>query len=130
MIEDTSFVIDVLSGDDAALELLSIAEAERRPEKVSAVTLLELYEGIEQSTRPDEEREQVLDVLDSKTVIDANASIMRRAGEISGALTGAGEPIDREDCIVAATALREDESVVTRNVEHFERVPDLRVREY
>jgi predicted nucleic acid-binding protein len=130
MIEDTSFVIDVLSGDDAALELLSTAEAERRPEKVSSVTLLELYEGIEQSTRPGEEQEQVLKVLDSKTVIDADASIMRRVGEISGTLTAGGEPIDREDCIVAATALQEDEPVVTRNIDHFERVPGVGVREY
>ena len=118
-----------MSGDDAALELLSTAEAERSPEKVSSVTLLELYEGIRRSTRPGEEQKRVLKMLDSKAVIDADASIMRRAGEISGALTTAGEPIDREDRIVAATALREDEPVVTRNVDHFERVPDVGVRE-
>jgi predicted nucleic acid-binding protein len=97
---------------------------------VSSVTLLELHECVRQSTHPSEERAQVLDVLDSKTVIPAGKSIMRRAGEMSGALASSGEPIDREDCIVAATALQEDEPVLTRNVTHFERIPDARVREY
>jgi len=41
-----------------------------------------------------------------------------------------GEPIDREDCIIAATAIAENEPVVTRNAGHFERISGLDVRTY
>jgi predicted nucleic acid-binding protein len=72
----------------------------------------------------------VLAVLDSKTVLPADHDVMRRAGWISGSLYADRRPIDREGRVVAATALREDEPVVTRNVDHFERVPGLDVRSY
>lgn len=130
MIQDTSFVLDVLDGDDDALAVLDGIETGRKPEKVSSVTVLELYEGVERADRPDDEKRAVLDVLDSKTVVSADHDVMRRAGRISGELYAAGRPIDREDCVIAATALSEDEPVLTRNADHFERVPGLDVRTY
>lgn len=130
MIEDTAFIVDLLAGDERAIELLGLIEGEGRPEKVSAVTVLELHEGVRRSARPDEEKRRVLSVLDSKHVVPADHSIMRRAGGISGDLFVAGTPIDREDCIVAATALATGEPVVTRNVAHFERVEGVEVRTY
>lgn len=130
MIEDTTFLVDVLNGDDRAIERLAFVEGERRAEKVAAVSVLELHEAVRRSGRPAEEREAVLDVLDSKQVVPADGSVMRRTGEISGTLYERGEPIDREDCIVAATALREGEPVVTRNADHFERVDGIEVRSY
>ncbi|MEF8851575.1 MAG: type II toxin-antitoxin system VapC family toxin [Haloarculaceae archaeon] len=130
MIEDTSFLVDVLGGDEAALDALTDIEADRKPEKVSSITVLELYEGVERADRPDDEVAEVIDVLDSKTVVPADHDVMRHAGRISGTLYADGRPIDREDCIVAATALQEDEPVVTRNAGHFERVDGLDVKEY
>lgn len=130
MIEDTSFVIDVLGGDEGALDLLEVLEAENRSEKVSAITALELYEGVTRSSKPDAERARVLRVLDSKHVVAADLGIMQRAGTLSGELINEGERIDREDCVVAATALREGEPVVTRNARHFERIPQVEVRTY
>lgn len=130
MIEDTSFVVDLLRGDERATQLLAIIEAERRPEKVSAVTVLELYEGVRQSDAPETEQRRVLSVLDSKHVVAADHAVMRRAGTISGDLYSAGTPVDREDCVVAATALQAGEPVVTRNADHFRRVDGLEVRTY
>jgi predicted nucleic acid-binding protein len=55
---------------------------------------------------------------------------MRKAGKISGTLISRGEEIDREDCIIGATALLSDEPVVTRNSDHFERIDGLAVEAY
>lgn len=130
MIEDTSFILDLLNGDERAIEFMELIEAEGRPERVSAVTVLELYEGVKRSVKPDEEKRDVLSVLDSKHVVSADHGIMRRAGKISGDLFAAGTPIDREDCIIAATALAEGDSVVTGNISHFERVEGIDIRTY
>ncbi len=55
---------------------------------------------------------------------------MRKAGKISGELISRGEEIDREDCIIGATALLNDEPVVTRNSDHFDRIEGLDVETY
>lgn len=130
MIQDTSFLIDVLRGDDNAETVLELLERENRPEKVSSITSLELYEGVQRSNKPEDEKRQVLAVLDSKHVIPADHSVMRHAGELSGRLIDAGDRIDREDCIIAATAIQEDEPVLTRSGTHFERIPNVDVETY
>jgi len=130
MIQDTSFIIDLLRGDDDAETLHAVLEHDNRSQKLSSVTVLELYEGIGRAGTSRESDEQVLAVLDSKSVVDADETVMRKAGRLSGELISAGERIDREDCIIAATALLNDEPVITRNTDHFERIDGLDVRSY
>jgi predicted nucleic acid-binding protein len=130
MIEDTSFIIDLLRGDADARAFLDILEKENRPEKLASITVLELYEGLARSNPSEARRRKVLDVLETKHVIDADAAVMQRAGQLSGALITDGQWTDREDCVVAATALLHDEPVVTGNADHFERIDGLDVRTY
>jgi predicted nucleic acid-binding protein len=130
MIEDTSFVIDLLHDDPDALEYLDLVEKENRPEKVASVTILELYEAVPQLDVPAERQQKILDVLDSRHVVSADDKVMRKAGKLSGELVSRGEEIDREDCIIGVTALLSDEPVVTRNSGHFERIDGLDVETY
>ncbi|RQG99007.1 type II toxin-antitoxin system VapC family toxin [Natrarchaeobius oligotrophus] len=130
MIQDTSFIIDLLRGDENAKRLLDIVEKESRPQKVSSVTVLELYEGVARSQAPEAKRERILDVLETKHVVSADQAVMRKAGKLSGELLNEGEQIEREDCIIAATALLNDEPIITGNTKHFNRVDGLEVRSY
>jgi predicted nucleic acid-binding protein len=79
---------------------------------------------------PANHRQEILDVLDTRHTVAADETVMRKAGEISGTLVSRGERIDREDCLIAATALLADEPVVTRNVDHFQRIDRLDVETY
>ena len=130
MIQDTSFIIDLLRGDENATRLLDIVEKEARPQKVSSLTVLELYEGVVRSQTPETKRERILEILETKHVVSADHSVMRKAGKLSGELINDGERIEREDCIIAATALLNDEPVITRNAKHFGRIDGLEVRSY
>ncbi|WP_338041796.1 PIN domain-containing protein, partial [Natronobacterium lacisalsi] len=62
MIQDTSFIIDLLRGDESAKRLLNIVEKEARPQKVSSVTVLELYEGVARSRTQETKRDRILEV--------------------------------------------------------------------
>jgi predicted nucleic acid-binding protein len=130
MIQDTSFIIDVLQDDPDALQYLEYVEAENRPEKVASITLLELYEAVPQLDVPEDRQGKILDVLDTRHVVAADDTAMRKAGKISGELLARGAEIDREDCIIGATALLNDEPVLTRNSDHFERIDGLDVETY
>lgn len=130
MIEDTSFVIDVLHGDPDALQYLELIERGNVPEKVASITVLELYEAVPQLDVPEDRRRKILDVLDSRHAVVADETVMRKAGKLSGDLRARGRAIDREDCVIAATALLTDEPVLTRNTDHFERIDGLDVETY
>ncbi|KDS90702.1 twitching motility protein PilT [Halorubrum saccharovorum] len=130
MIEDTTFIIDVLHDDRDAVRYLDLIERENRPEKISSITVLELYEAVPQLNAPEDRRQAILDVLDTRHAVAADETVMRKAGKISGSLRACGEEIDREDCIIGATALLNDEPVVTRNRDHFERIDGLDVETY
>lgn len=76
MIEDTSFIIDLLHNDSDALAYLDIIEKENRPEKVAAVTGLELYEAVPQLDVPEQRRQKILDVLDTRHAVAADEPVM------------------------------------------------------
>lgn len=130
MILDTAFVIDVMNGDEDAVETYRAFETAGQQQYLSSITVLELYEGVARAFDSETERERVRDVIDTRPVVPADRTVMAKAGRISGELITEGMAIDREDCVVAATALIEEQPVVTRNVSHFERVGDLDVRSY
>ncbi|MFB6346194.1 MAG: PIN domain-containing protein, partial [bacterium] len=130
MIEDTSFIIDLLRNNEGAVDILSQIEKQRIAQKCSSVTVLELFEGIYQFDEIKSEHAEVLDVLRSKHIVSADADLMEEAGKISGTLLRNGRQIDREDCVIAATARRENEPVITRNADHFRRVPEVSVETY
>lgn len=129
MILDTTFIIDVLSGDSAA-EQRRIDLDEQGAGSVSAVTVFELIEGAYLFNRTDDELETILEFLSRLRVIPFDGDVGMLAGELSAGLITRGERIETEDVIIAATALNTDQPVLPRNVEHFDRIPDLVVESY
>jgi predicted nucleic acid-binding protein len=130
MIEDTSFIIDLLHKDPDAVDYLTLIEKTNRPEKIASITMLELYEAVPQLDVPEERKQRILNVLDTRHTVPADEAVMRKAGKISGELLARGEEIDRENCVIGATALLNDEPVITRNIDHFSRIDGLEVETY
>jgi tRNA(fMet)-specific endonuclease VapC len=62
--------------------------------------------------------------------LDWTPSASEEFGRIKAVLEAAGTPIDDFDIAVAAIALAHDAAVVTANIVHFSRVPDLTVEHW
>ncbi|WP_135303803.1 type II toxin-antitoxin system VapC family toxin [Haloarcula amylovorans] len=122
MLLDTSFFIDLMNGDEDAVETARELENELVQQRLSAMTLFELYHGIARVTDSESEREKVETVLASKPVHPADTAVMRKAGRLSGELQNAGTPVGDGDVVIGATADVVEEPVLTRNVEDFERL--------
>lgn len=129
MLLDTSFLIDLMDGETAAVETARQLEADLVQQRLSSMTLFELYYGIARAAETDDERERVENVLASKPVHPADAAVMRKAGRLAGRLQNRGDPVGDGDVIVAATAAVLEEPVLTRNVEDFRRL-DVDVETY
>lgn len=131
MILDTSFVEDVSREDPAALERASELAADGVPERLSVLTVYELYWGIGYVETPQAEKDAVDAVLETKEVYEVTPEIARKAGRIAGELSSQGNPLnDPGDEIIGATGVVHDEPVLTKNVDHFKRIPGLEVETY
>lgn len=129
MLLDTSFLIDLMDGDDGAVEKAHELETDLVQQRLSSMTLFELCYGVVRAIDSETEREKVEDVLASKPVHPADTAVMRKAGRLSGELQNDGAPVGDGDVIIGATADVVEEPVLTRNVEDFERL-DVEVDTY
>ncbi|QLG61350.1 type II toxin-antitoxin system VapC family toxin [Halorarum salinum] len=130
MLLDTTFLIDLLRGDDDAVEKAVELEEDLVQQRLSAMTLFELYHGVARSDQSEEERATVEDVLASKPIHPADAAVMRKGGRLSGELANDGTPIGDGDVIIGATADIVEEPVLTRNVKDFERLDGIEIETY
>lgn len=69
-------------------------------------------------------REAILPVV---KVIHFDLDCAHVCGRIQAGLLDRGVPIESADVLIAATALRYRLALVTANVRHFDRIPDLRL---
>lgn len=122
MLLDTSFLIDLMNGDEDAVEKARELETDLVQQRLSSMTLFELYYGVARATDSEAEREKIEQVLASKPVHPADSAIMRKAGRQSGELMNEGNAIEDGDMIISMTAEVVDEPVLTRNVDDFERL--------
>jgi tRNA(fMet)-specific endonuclease VapC len=129
MILDSTFLIDVLRGSESVAERIEELDSRGTP-FVSSVTVMELWEGIHLADASDDERTAVKGLLTDIDEIAFDRECAMRAGKINAELVADGERIDETDVMIAATALVNDQSVVTRNVDHFERIDGLNVATY
>lgn len=133
MILDTTFLIDVLSGNvennDQAQAILTEADTTGKA-KVSSITVMELAEGIYLSDTTEREQKRVTELLDGLHEIPFNREMGMLAGELSAILISNGERIEDPDIMIGATALVSDEPIVTRNVDHFQRLEGVEILSY
>ena len=63
MLLDTSFLIDLMNGDEDAVDTARELESELVQQRLSAMTLFELYYGAARSNQSESEREKIENVL-------------------------------------------------------------------
>ena len=80
--------------------------------------------GSQNAKRRQAQYEQFIATIE---VLPFDADVSRRAAEIRHALEKRGEGIGPLDTLIAATALANNATLVTRNVREFRKVPALKV---
>lgn len=119
---DTSFLIDLMDGDEGAVEKARKLEQVLVQQCLSSMTLFELYYGIARAIDAEAEREQVEHVLAAKPIHPADSAVMQKAGRRAGELPNDGTSVEDGDVIIAVTAHILDEPVLTRNHGDFDRL--------
>ena len=92
---------------------------------ISIIVLGELEWGVAQSSRVEENRAGLRDLLAAVRVVDLDAEVARQYGRLRAHLRAIGQPIGPNDLWIAAHALARDVPLITHNLAEFRRVPGL-----
>ncbi|MFH2109773.1 MAG: type II toxin-antitoxin system VapC family toxin [Candidatus Bathyarchaeota archaeon] len=130
MLADTSFIIDLMLGDEAALQKAREIEAGNKPLMVSAPTVFELYVGLSLSRKPEEEKRKILEVLRSLPFLPLDYESSQAGGLIYGDKQRSGSRVDPEDAMVAGIAKVNGKKLLTRNLKHFQGIEGVLVEPY
>jgi len=119
---DTNIVIALFADESAVKDRLEEAEEVF----VSSIVLGELYYGACKSRRVAENMARIDDFAARNVVLGCDMETARRYGEVKDGLRQKGRPVPENDIWIAAMALRNDLTLVARDV-HFREVEGLRV---
>ncbi len=106
--------------------------AEVGPEElaISIVSLSELRYGAAYSSQADQNQRAIDDFVSGLAVVGLTAEAARIFGDVKAALRRDGMLIEDLDLLIAATARAFGLTLVTNNLRHFSRVPDLAVQNW
>lgn len=123
MLLDSSFLIDLLRGDDAALAKRRELEDRGEAPKLPPGVLFELYSGASGA-------EGQIDILaDRLPRVDLSTEVEQEAGIIRRGLLRGGRPISEVDYFVAAASRIEGEPVLTED-DHLGELEKVQVERY
>jgi len=132
VILDTSFLLDLKDGHGDAFEKAVEMYDAGLVQRVPMPTVWELHYGAVYSQSEDEHR-RVQNLLRMYPLVSIDKPTALRAGELLAEAdrTADGDSgVDNEDGVIGAVADQYGEPVLTDNVEHFERLPGIRIETY
>jgi tRNA(fMet)-specific endonuclease VapC len=123
---DTSFIVDLLRGNEEALKKLAETEAGDITLSTTEINVLELYKGAYLSMKTPQNLEEIKEILKSFQVLEIEESVYEVFASLSANLLSRGRPIGVFDELIAAIILCHDGKIITRD-NHFKEVPGLEV---
>jgi predicted nucleic acid-binding protein len=122
---DIDWVIHALAGQERVATTLTRLVTQCLA--ISVITLGEVYEGAFTSVNPQAHIDGFRQTLPSYRVLPVTEPISERFAEVRSFLRRRGQLISDFDMLIAATAIHHKLTLLTFNLRHFERVPDLRI---
>jgi tRNA(fMet)-specific endonuclease VapC len=122
---DSDVLIDGLSGRSAALDVL--ARLRLQGLAVSIVSYGEVFEGAFKAPDPLARLAQFRTFLADFALVPLSDPVMETFARLRAELRSNGQLISDLDTLIAATALHHNLTIVTRNLRHFERIPELTI---
>ena len=129
---DTTFIIDLINGR------VSIGYLEENFSKegifIASPTIVELIRGLnlKQNTKNIKagEKKETQRIISLFPVLDLGKEEAILAGEIDARLSNEGKIIDFADILTGAICLSNNETLITRNEKHFNKINGLDIKGY
>ena len=128
---DSTFIIDFLKNREEAIE--AGAKIKEDVLMTTTINIFEILFGIlrKKQANHNKEIEGLMKFISGVTILDFNYKSSVRASEIASDLVKKGIPIETNDCLIAGTMLSNScIRIITRDIEHFQRIKGIKVEGY
>lgn len=125
---DTDWATDYLKGVPLVVSRLQALVDQDLA--ISVISVAELYEGVYGSKNMESHLAGLRQFLERVVVVGLNETICQTFGRCRHQLRQRGELIDNFDLLIAATCLTHGFTLVTGNLRHYSRIPDLQVTSF
>jgi len=127
---DTTFIIDLINEDPHAVEMAEEIE-EPTLKAISVITVQEYLRGIFYLFHDDKNLlYRKLSAAEKELlhfeIFSIDYIIAKLAAEIDAELMKKGKQVDMADILIAATAIRYNLTLVTRNIKDFEKIASIK----
>ncbi len=92
---------------------------------ISFITVGELFYGAERSSKPEKNMKLIEEFLITINILHSDIAIMIKFGELKAYLKNNSTLLPDADLLIAASTFIKAEKLITGNVKHFERIPNL-----
>ncbi len=127
---DTDILSAVMRRDPPLHLIRRLAEVPPRQQFTTAITVGEMLYGAAKRGDPQLEQRVHDLILRAQAVLPFDEPAAEVYGSLRATLERAGRPLAEPDLRIAATALSRDLTLVSGNVQHFARVPGLRLEDW
>ena len=122
---DSDVLINFLRKDAKTIRLFENLRSRKETLSITSINSFELIKGISRLSNMDQT--QVLKFLSNFKIYDFNFDSSKKAADIFNDLKSKGEIIELPDIMIASIAIANNESLITGNINHFERINGLKV---
>ena len=124
---DTDICIEILRKNE---KIISSREKYNDYISISFISVGELYYGAERSSSPEKNKRLIEEFLITINIIHSDIDIMIKFGELKAYLKNNDILLPDADLLIAATTFTKAERLITGNVKHFERFPNLSIENW
>tara|TARA_Y100000310_G_scaffold345846_1_gene471133 strand:+ start:26341 stop:26727 length:387 start_codon:yes stop_codon:yes gene_type:complete len=124
---DTTFLIDLIRGDEDTLKILNSDDALL----TTQINMYEVIRGLFLRKVTSSKLMEVIELFENVRLLSLDDNSIIKAADISANLIKKGKIISDCDCLMAGMALTSGANkIVTRNRKHFSRITELEVIDY
>ena len=124
---DSDVLINFLRNDLKTIHLIEGLRTKEKNLSTTSINCFELLKGIPKLSKMD--KLNVLEFLNNFKILDFNLDSSKKAADIFEELKSNGELIELPDIMIASIAIVNNESIITNNSKHFERIRGLKIED-
>jgi len=127
---DSDILIGYLRDIPKCLKVINDFRTNKTIIKTTVFNVAELYQGAYLSSKCEENKKEIKNFLNTLTILNFNRKDAEVYSKISVELRKKGESIGDFDELIGSIAIARAETLITRNIRHYEKIPDINLQNW